>query len=152
MLVAEANNNRVQQVRIVDGSWVRFVGEGVLAGPQYVDCNADVIAVSEECHRINVLSAKPVVRTSGGTAIVSQMCNRGAGCGLHGWNIRDTRASNGGVSGPSSSMVRRMTEQLFRVKMARLIPRSASAWSTLCASSRNDILVKPCSSSSAGAQ
>jgi DNA-binding beta-propeller fold protein YncE len=56
VLVAEANNNRVQQVRIVDGSWVRFVGEGVLAGPQYVDCNADVIAVSEECHRISVLS------------------------------------------------------------------------------------------------
>jgi DNA-binding beta-propeller fold protein YncE len=56
VLVAEANNNRVQQVRIVDGSWVRFVGEGVLAGPQYLDCNADVIAVSEWCHRISVLS------------------------------------------------------------------------------------------------
>jgi hypothetical protein len=57
VLVAEAVNNRVQQVRIVDGSWVRFVGEGVLDKPQCVDCNADVIAVSEwGCHRISVLS------------------------------------------------------------------------------------------------
>jgi hypothetical protein len=46
----------VQQVLIVDGSWVRFVGEGVLKWPQWVDCNADVIAVLEECHRISVLS------------------------------------------------------------------------------------------------
>jgi hypothetical protein len=57
VLVAEKNNNRGQQVRIVDGSWVRFVGEGVLDRPQYVDCNADVIAVSEtDCYRISVLS------------------------------------------------------------------------------------------------
>jgi tripartite motif-containing protein 71 len=57
VLVAEAHNNRVQQVRIVDGSWVRFVGEGVLKYPQFVDCNADVIAVSEPgCYRISVLS------------------------------------------------------------------------------------------------
>jgi hypothetical protein len=57
VLVADKNNSRVQQVRIVDGSWVRFVGEGVLDKPQYVDCNADVIAVSESpCHRISVLS------------------------------------------------------------------------------------------------
>jgi hypothetical protein len=57
VLVAEFHNDRVQQVRIVDGSWVRFVGEGVLEKPQCVDCNADVIAVSEwACHRITVLS------------------------------------------------------------------------------------------------
>jgi hypothetical protein len=56
VLVAENSNDRVQQVRIVDGSWVRFVGEGVLFKPQCVDCNADVIAVSEACHRISVLS------------------------------------------------------------------------------------------------
>jgi DNA-binding beta-propeller fold protein YncE len=56
VLVAEYYNNRVQQVRIVDGSWVRFVGKGVLKEPQYVDCNADVIVVSEWCHRISVLS------------------------------------------------------------------------------------------------
>ncbi len=57
VLVAEYYNERVQQVRIVDGSWVRFVGEGVLMEPQYVDCNADVIVVSESpCHRISVLS------------------------------------------------------------------------------------------------
>jgi hypothetical protein len=54
--VAEGYNNRVQQVRIVDGSWVRFVGEGLLKQPLCVDCNADVIAVSEACHRISVLS------------------------------------------------------------------------------------------------
>ncbi len=56
VLVAESDNNRVQQVRIVDGSWVRFVGEGVLSQPEFVDCNADVIAVSEWCHRISVFS------------------------------------------------------------------------------------------------
>ncbi len=37
VLVAEWHNNRVQQVRIVDGSWVRFIGEGVLKLPEYVD-------------------------------------------------------------------------------------------------------------------
>jgi tripartite motif-containing protein 71 len=56
VLVAERHNHRVQEVRIVDGSWVRFVGEGVLRKPQYVDCNADVVAVSEDCHCISVLS------------------------------------------------------------------------------------------------
>jgi hypothetical protein len=57
VLVAEWGNDRVQEVRIVDGSWVRFVGEGVLKKPQYVDCNADVIAVSESSNdRISVLS------------------------------------------------------------------------------------------------
>jgi hypothetical protein len=57
VLVAEFHNDRVQQVRIVDGSWVRFVGEGVLKQPEFVDCNADVIVVSEwACHRISVLS------------------------------------------------------------------------------------------------
>ncbi len=55
VLLAECYNNRVQQV-LMDGSWVRFVGEGVLKSPQYVDCNADVIAVSEDCPRISVLS------------------------------------------------------------------------------------------------
>jgi hypothetical protein len=57
LLVAESHNNRVQQVRIADGSWVRFVGEGVLKAPQCVDCNADIIVVSEVyCHHISVLS------------------------------------------------------------------------------------------------
>lgn len=58
VLVAEWFNERLQQVRIVDGSWVRFVGRGVLGYPDYVDCNADAIAVSEihpRC-RISVLS------------------------------------------------------------------------------------------------
>jgi tripartite motif-containing protein 71 len=57
VLVAEFHNRRVQEVRIVDGSWVRFIGIGVLKKPEYVDCNADVIAVSETTkNRIRVLS------------------------------------------------------------------------------------------------
>ncbi len=57
VLVAEEGNQRVQQLRIADGSWVRFAGEGVLKSPQYLDCNTDVIVVSESCqHRISVLS------------------------------------------------------------------------------------------------
>jgi hypothetical protein len=56
VLVAERCNNRVQEIRIVDGSWVRFLGDGVLKEPEFVDCNADVIVVSENCHRISVMS------------------------------------------------------------------------------------------------
>jgi sugar lactone lactonase YvrE len=57
VLVAEFYNHRVQEMRIVDGSWVRFVGEDVVDLPEYVDCNADVIAVSEDRDdRITVLS------------------------------------------------------------------------------------------------
>jgi hypothetical protein len=57
VLVAERDNDRLQEVRLVDGSWVRFVGEGVLKYPQSVDCNGDVIVVSEVVnHRISVLS------------------------------------------------------------------------------------------------
>jgi sugar lactone lactonase YvrE len=65
VLVAEYHNNRVQQVRIVDGSWVRFVGEGVVSLPDFVDCNANVIVVSEPAyHCISVLSwADGSVRT-----------------------------------------------------------------------------------------
>jgi hypothetical protein len=57
VLVAEQYNRRVQQVKIADGSCVRFVGVGVLMDPDYVDCNTDVIAVSETwSHRISVFS------------------------------------------------------------------------------------------------
>jgi hypothetical protein len=56
VLVAEEFNQRVQQVRIVDGSWVRFFGEGVLSRPEYVDCNAEVVVVSDNWHGITVLS------------------------------------------------------------------------------------------------
>jgi hypothetical protein len=55
VLVAESHNNRVQEVRIVNGSWVRFVGGGVLYRPEFVDCNADVIVVSHDWHCISVL-------------------------------------------------------------------------------------------------
>jgi hypothetical protein len=56
VLVAESINNRVQQVLIVDGSWVRFIAEGVLYKPHFVDCNADFIVVSQNYSRISVLS------------------------------------------------------------------------------------------------
>ena len=57
VLVAEHHNGVVQEIRIADGSWVRFVGEDTLDRPDYVDCNADVIVVSETmCHRISVFS------------------------------------------------------------------------------------------------
>jgi hypothetical protein len=57
VLVAERHNHRVQEVRTVDGSWVRFVGMDVLKEPECVNCNADVIVVSAwACHRISVLS------------------------------------------------------------------------------------------------
>jgi len=60
VLVAEAFNHRVQQVRIVgdeENFFVRFVGQGVLGEPEFVDCNNDFIVVSEWApHRISVLS------------------------------------------------------------------------------------------------
>jgi hypothetical protein len=56
VLVAEYWNDRVQQVDLTDGSWVRFIGEGMLNRPQHVDCNADVIVVSEFFHRVSVWS------------------------------------------------------------------------------------------------
>ncbi len=59
VLVAEYFNKRVQEVRVVDTDrphFLRFIGEGVLKQPEYVDCNDKVIVVSEECHRINVFA------------------------------------------------------------------------------------------------
>ena len=57
VLVAERYSKRVQQVKIADGSWVRFVGVGVLTDPDFVDCNTDAIAVAETClHCISVFS------------------------------------------------------------------------------------------------
>ncbi len=60
VLVAERNNHRVQEVGIVGAEdksrFIRFVGDGVLNLPQFVDCNADFIVVSENCHRISVFS------------------------------------------------------------------------------------------------
>ena len=57
VLVADFFNDCVQEVRIVDGAWVRSVGKSTIQKPQYVDCNADVIVVSEWYReRISVLS------------------------------------------------------------------------------------------------
>ena len=39
VLVAEAKNNRVQEVSIDDGSHLRFLGNGLVEQPEYVDCN-----------------------------------------------------------------------------------------------------------------
>ena len=42
---------------IDDGSWVRFVGEGLLEEPEYVSCSELVIAVTETFkHRVALLS------------------------------------------------------------------------------------------------
>jgi DNA-binding beta-propeller fold protein YncE len=56
VLVAEQYNNRVQQLRIVDVAWERFVGKGALWAPQFLACNADVMVVTEQCQRVSVLS------------------------------------------------------------------------------------------------
>ncbi len=74
VLVAEYSNKRVQEVNIMDGSWVRFVGEGVLERPQYVDCNNKVIVVSEGCHRMSVLAWHK-------GDLISQFGSRGSGPG-----------------------------------------------------------------------
>ena len=74
VLVAEYYNNRVQEVRMGDGSWVRFVGEGVLNKPEYVDCDDEVVVVSESCHRISVLSWSDGV-------VLKQLGSRGDGAG-----------------------------------------------------------------------
>ncbi len=59
VLVAEYWNNRVQEVRVVGAEdtsqCARFIGEGVLCTPCFIDCNAEVIAVSEQ-DRISMLS------------------------------------------------------------------------------------------------
>jgi tripartite motif-containing protein 71 len=75
LLVADCWNNRVQEVRIADGSWVRSVdGEGTLRMPMWTDCNAVVIAVSEACHRVSVLSW-----SDGG--VLAQFGSQGSGPG-----------------------------------------------------------------------
>ncbi len=61
VLVAECNNDRVQEVRILEtddtSRCIRLVGVGVLRWPEYVDCNADFIVVSGGCYRMmSVLS------------------------------------------------------------------------------------------------
>jgi hypothetical protein len=59
LLVADCYNHRVQQIRILDWSWERFVGIGVLERPEHVDCNTDTVVVAEEPGggvRISVLS------------------------------------------------------------------------------------------------
>ncbi len=58
VLLAEDVNRRIHQLSILDGSWVRFIGdEGVLTEPRHVDANWNVVVVSETCqHVITVLS------------------------------------------------------------------------------------------------
>ena len=57
VLVAESKNNRLQEVNVDDGGWVRFVGDGLLEGPDYVACSESVIAVTETVkHRVALLS------------------------------------------------------------------------------------------------
>ena len=57
LLVAESKNNRLQEVNIDDGGWVRFVGEGLLEVPDFVTCSESVIGVMETTnHRVVLLS------------------------------------------------------------------------------------------------
>ena len=56
VLVAEAHNNRVQEVALADGAHVRFVGVLTLRLPQCVDCSGSMVAVSEDCHRVSLFS------------------------------------------------------------------------------------------------
>jgi hypothetical protein len=57
IIVADPGNGRLQEMAVVDGSWLRVIGKGVVLSPQYVDCNANVIAVSETwMHTIAVLA------------------------------------------------------------------------------------------------
>jgi hypothetical protein len=57
LYVAEFGNARVQQVNVVDGTWIRFIGEGVLSFPQYVDCNDSAVVVSEFKYYVYVFAA-----------------------------------------------------------------------------------------------
>ena len=70
VLISDYWYSSVREVRIEDGAWVRYVGEGMLIRPQYVDCNSEVIAVcgSMVNHSISVLSwADGSVRAQFGT-------------------------------------------------------------------------------------
>lgn len=50
VLATDWIGSRLRQIRIADGSRVRFIGVGVLERPQYVDCNDDAIVVAEWCN------------------------------------------------------------------------------------------------------
>ncbi len=55
VLVAESLNNRVQQLSLRTLEWERFVGEALIA-PQSVDCDANVLVVSESVNRVSILA------------------------------------------------------------------------------------------------
>ena len=57
ILVAEFFNNRLQEVSLDTLDHVRFVADGQLQQPDFVDCNDDVIVVSEFERDVVVLSA-----------------------------------------------------------------------------------------------
>jgi hypothetical protein len=74
VLVAETSDNRVQEVSVRDGTWVRFIGLGVLEKPNGVDCRDDIIAVSSYGSGIGIFS------WSSGN-LLAQFFNRGHGPG-----------------------------------------------------------------------
>ncbi len=79
VLVVTEFTDCVHEIRIVDGSWVRGIGKGVLKLPQCVDCNTAAIAISESsCHRISILSW-----TDG--SVLAQFGSRGSGPGQLNW-------------------------------------------------------------------
>ena len=84
VLVAEAMNDRLQEVNINDvtglgGEHVRFVGQGLLRIPNFVDCSASIIAVSETgLDRVSLLSW-----TDG--SLLSRFGSKGSVDGLMSW-------------------------------------------------------------------
>jgi hypothetical protein len=85
ILIAEYNNNRVQDVRIVadsDGTGVQCTlvrlmgGERTLLLPPYVECNSRFIAVSQDCNAVSLFGWERgnVVTTLGSTVL---SCPRG---------------------------------------------------------------------------
>ena len=73
LLVAECSNNRVQEVTVDDGSWVRFVGEGVNA--DYVTCSESVIAVAE------TIKSRVVLLSWADGSLLGQFGGEGSGDG-----------------------------------------------------------------------
>ena len=83
VLVAESENNRLQEVNIDDGSWVRFMGEDAVPSPGYVDCSESVIAVKNS-YAVALLSWRDgslLTRFGGAGSGDGQLLNSG-GCRL----------------------------------------------------------------------
>ncbi len=77
--VLVADDHRLQEVNIMDGSWVRFVGQGALRRPFCMDCNTKFIVVSEDAFCLD--SMRISVFSWGSGNLVSQFNKYGCGWG-----------------------------------------------------------------------